>query len=55
MSWETFWLGAEKQKAEKQPAKKQTKKKGKNNNNSNNNTNNNFEYTIITSYMNTLL
>ena len=55
MSWETFWLGAEKQKAEKQPAKKQTKKKGKNNNNSNNNTNNNFEYTVITSYMNTLL
>ena len=29
MSWETFWLGAEKQKAEKQPAKKQTKKKEK--------------------------
>ena len=55
MLWETFWLGAEKQKAEKQPAKKQTKKKGKNNNNSNNNTNNNFEYTVITSYMNTLL
>ena len=29
MSWESFWLGAEKQNAEKQPAKKQTKKKEK--------------------------
>ena len=29
MSWGTFWLGEEKQKAEKQLAKKQTKKTNK--------------------------
>ena len=27
--WETFWLGAEKQRVEKQPARKQTDKQNK--------------------------